>query len=45
VRHAALGAATPVTRLGRITARPGLRWLDRNARPLALELSSFDHFA
>ncbi|MEN9904728.1 MAG: hypothetical protein RLZZ555_1293 [Pseudomonadota bacterium] len=45
VRQAALGAATPVTRLGRITAQPGLRWLDRGGRPLALELTSFDHFA
>lgn len=45
VRQAAQSAGTPVSRLGRITPQPGLRWLDRAGRPLALQLSSFDHFA
>jgi thiamine-monophosphate kinase len=45
VEQAAAAAATPVTRLGRISPQPGLRWLDREGRPLALQLSSFDHFA
>ncbi len=36
--------ATPVTRVGRIDAAPGLRWTDAAGQPLALELSSFDHF-
>ena len=45
VLQAAQGAGTPVSRLGRITAEPGLRWLDREGRPIALQLSSFDHFA
>lgn len=45
VLRAAAGAGTPVTRLGRITATPGLRWLDREQQPVTLELSSFDHFA
>jgi thiamine-monophosphate kinase len=45
VLQAARSAATPVTRLGRITAQPGLRWLDREGQPVTLQLSSFDHFA
>jgi thiamine-monophosphate kinase len=44
VLQAAASAGTPVARLGRITPQPGLRWLDRG-RPLALQLSRFDHFA
>ncbi len=45
VLQAARSAATPVTRLGRITAQPGLRWLDHEGRAASLQLSSFDHFA
>lgn len=41
---AAAECATPVTRIGRIDAAPGLRWTDAAGAPLALELSSFDHF-
>ncbi len=44
VLQAAASAGTPVARLGRITSDPGLRWLDCG-QPLALQLSSFDHFA
>lgn len=42
----AAGAAcgTPVTRIGRIEDAAGLRWTDAGGAPLALELSSFDHF-
>ena len=36
--------ATAVTRIGRIEAGAGLRWTDAGGAPLALELSSFDHF-
>lgn len=35
---------TPVTRIGRIDANAGLRWTDAGGAPLALDLSSFDHF-
>ncbi|MDC8759653.1 thiamine-phosphate kinase [Janthinobacterium fluminis] len=40
----AAGAATPVTRVGRIDAAPGLRLVDGAARPLDLQLEGFDHF-
>lgn len=36
---------TAVTRVGRIDAEPGLRHVDANGEPLALQLTSFDHFA
>lgn len=42
---AAARARTAVTRVGRVTAEPGLRLLDADGRPLALQLSSFDHFS
>ncbi|GIZ51967.1 thiamine-phosphate kinase [Noviherbaspirillum aridicola] len=45
VLAAALAAGTPVTRVGRIAAEPGLRLLDRDGRPLALQPTSFDHFS
>jgi thiamine-monophosphate kinase len=42
----AAGAAcgTPVTRVGRIDAAPGLRLTDGHGAPLALRLAGFDHF-
>lgn len=47
-REAILAAAaecgTAVTRIGRIDDAAGLRWTDASGAPLALELSSFDHF-
>ena len=44
---AALAAScgTPVTRVGRIEARTGLRLVDAKGQPLDLALSSFDHFS
>ncbi len=36
---------TPVTRIGRIDDAAGLRWTDAAGAPLAVELSSFDHFS
>lgn len=46
VRAAAARAQTPVTRIGRIEAEPGLRLLDARGQPVALPpLRSFDHFA
>ena len=44
VDAAARAAATPVTRVGTIDAPAGLRLLDRNGTPLALQPASFDHF-
>ncbi|MBC7456201.1 MAG: thiamine-phosphate kinase [Massilia sp.] len=37
--------ATAVTRIGVIDAAPGLRIIDADGRPLALDLAGFDHFA
>ncbi|MDB5868526.1 MAG: thiamine-phosphate kinase [Polaromonas sp.] len=45
VRLAAGQAGTPVTRIGRIDAEPGLRLLDAQGELLAERFSSFDHFA
>ncbi|MDB5880142.1 MAG: thiL [Ramlibacter sp.] len=45
VRAAAEQAHTPVTRIGRIEAQPGLRLLDRDGQPVARHYASFDHFA
>lgn len=45
VLGAALAADTPVTRVGRIDASPGLRLQDANGTPLNLQVASFDHFA
>ncbi|HYD80738.1 MAG TPA: thiamine-phosphate kinase [Paucimonas sp.] len=45
VLAAGQAAATAVTRIGTIDARPGLRILDAQGRALHLELRSFDHFA
>lgn len=43
---AAAGAAcgTPVTRVGRIDAAPGLQLTDGQGQPLELRLAGFDHF-
>lgn len=38
-------AGTPVTRIGRITAEPGLRWLDAQGAVQTLPGRGFDHFA
>ena len=44
VAGAAATAATPVARIGRISAEPGLRLADAQGRPLAGRYASFDHF-
>ncbi|MCU6496338.1 thiamine-phosphate kinase [Rugamonas sp. A1-17] len=44
VLAAAASVATPVTRVGRIEAAPGLRLVDAGGAPLDLQLQSFDHF-
>lgn len=36
---------TPVTRIGRIEAEPGLRLVDAEGRPVTGRYASFDHFA
>ena len=45
VEAAARGAGVPVTRIGRITAQPGLRVLDAQGNALAGRFAGFDHFA
>ncbi len=45
VQAAARKSETPVTRIGRIDAEPGLRLTDAQGRLLAGRFSSFDHFA
>jgi thiamine-monophosphate kinase len=42
---AGAACATPVTRVGRIEAEPGLRLVDRDGAPLALDLRGWDHFS
>jgi len=44
VGAAARASATPVTRIGRIEAAPGLRVVDATGRELGGALASFDHF-
>jgi len=44
VLAAAASVATPVTRVGRIEAAPGLRLVDAAGAALDLQLHSFDHF-
>ena len=44
IQHAALNAATPVTRIGVVETAPGLRFVDRHNVPLGFSLLSFDHF-
>ena len=41
---AGLATATPVTRVGAVDARPGLRWVDGQGAALDLGLRSWDHF-
>ncbi|MDQ3059082.1 MAG: thiamine-phosphate kinase [Pseudomonadota bacterium] len=45
VQAAAHQAGTPVTRIGRIDAAPGLRLIDANGENLSGSFASFDHFA
>jgi len=45
VEAAAAQAQTPVLRIGRITAEPGLRLRDAQGRPVADRWAGFDHFA
>jgi thiamine-monophosphate kinase len=35
----------PLARVGSITAERGLRWVDREGRPVAASFNGFDHFA
>lgn len=44
VLDAARAAATPVTRIGRIDASPGLRLVDADGQPIVERFGSFDHF-
>ncbi len=44
VQQASLAAQTPVQRIGRITATPGLRVRDAQGQPIAQRWASFDHF-
>jgi thiamine-monophosphate kinase len=44
VELAAAGSGTPVTRIGRIDAEPGLRLLDAAGQLLQQQFRSFDHF-
>ncbi len=45
VQAAGATTATPVTRIGRIDAQPGLRVLDARGQPLPMPHAGFDHFA
>jgi len=45
VTAAAQASGTPVTRIGRIEAEPGLRLVDAQGQPVARRYASFDHFA
>jgi thiamine-monophosphate kinase len=45
VQAAARQAQTPVSRIGRIDADPGLRLLDAAGAPMERRYASFDHFA
>ena len=45
VHAAAWETNTPICRIGRITAEPGLRVLDPQGQPLTRRFASFDHFA
>jgi thiamine-monophosphate kinase len=45
VQAAAQTSGTPVTRIGRIEAEPGLRLVDAHGKPVSGRFASFDHFA
>lgn len=45
IARAAAGAGTPVQRIGRLTAAPGLRLIGDDGQVQALAARSFDHFA
>lgn len=45
IAHASAASGTPVTRIGRTTATPGLRWLDSTGQQVSLAARGFDHFA
>ena len=45
VMQASRDTSTPVTRIGRIEAEPGMRLLDAQGQPLERSFASFDHFA
>ena len=45
IAQASAASGTPVTRIGRITATPGLRLLDAAGQVLPFHPRSFDHFA
>jgi len=45
VAQAGRAAGTPVARIGRIEAEPGLRIVDAQGRAVAQRFASFDHFA
>jgi thiamine-monophosphate kinase len=45
VEQAARHSVTPVARIGRIEAEPGLRVVDAGGEPLAQRFGGFDHFA
>jgi thiamine-monophosphate kinase len=44
VAAAGTQCGVPVTRVGAITAEPGLRWVDADGTPLDLALQGWDHF-
>ncbi|WP_439520324.1 thiamine-phosphate kinase [Hydrogenophaga sp.] len=45
VQTASRTSATPVTRIGRITAGQGIRLLDAQGQPQSVRVQGFDHFA
>lgn len=45
IEQASRATATPVTRIGRIEARPGLRVVDAQGAPVTQRFASFDHFS
>jgi thiamine-monophosphate kinase len=45
VETATRTGATPVTRIGRVDAEPGLRLIDAQGKPVGGRFASFDHFA
>jgi thiamine-monophosphate kinase len=45
VEAAASSASTPVTRVGRVEAAPGLRVVDAHGQQVNVRAASFDHFA